>query len=150
MTATQTATHSQQAPQRRAPLTALLGLLTLIAAAAIFAGAYLVSHHSAPKAPAAKVVAAKITPGPDAKTLSKDFNTKIGGLIKPVVHKKAKPKPKPASTSSSDDASSSESSTPAYVPPASTYTPPAVTPTPAPSTTHKSKAPSGGGVITIG
>jgi hypothetical protein len=170
-----TAHSIQTQPSRRvAPKAAALALGFIIAAAAAFAVAYLLSHGSTPAAPPVKVVNATIKPGPDTATLKKAFATTVRPLAKPpVVHKpKAKPKPKPTAPAPSTDSSSASPYTPPAAstdtPPAtSTYTPPAAstdtppasstdTPPAAPKKTApaksspKKQAPEGGGVITIG
>jgi outer membrane biosynthesis protein TonB len=148
------AANSSQTPQpgsRRTLKTAGMVLLSVIAAVGAFALAFLISHHGAPKPAPAKVVNATIKPGPHAATLKKAF---VSASIKPLIKPKPKPKPKTTTTTATptpvEPAASEEPAAPVESEPAPTYTPPAA-PAPTPTKTPaKKKAPSGGGVITIG
>jgi hypothetical protein len=154
-----TATELQ--PQTQRLRDARLIVLMVLVAVILFAGAFLVTHHGAKAAPAARVVAAKPAPKPNASQLKAAFEPKLGSLAKPVVHKKPKPAAhsKPKSAASTAPAPTPVDTTPAYTAPAYTapaytapaYTPPpAATPTPKPAAPKTSTTPHGSEVVTVG
>jgi hypothetical protein len=163
-------TATEIKPQTQRLRDARLVVLMVLVAVILFAGAFLVTHHGGKPAPAAKVVAAKPAPKPNASELKAAFEPKFGSLAKPVakpvVHKKPKPaaRSKPKSAASTAPAPAPVYTAPAYTAPVYTapaytapaYTAPAYTPPPAPTPAPKrappktSTTPHGSEVVTVG
>jgi hypothetical protein len=158
-------TATEIKPQTQRLRDARLVVLMVLVAVILFAGAFLVTHHGAKAAPAARVVAAKPAPNPNASQLKAAVEPKFGSLAKPVakpvVHKKPKPaaRSKPKSAASTAPAPAPVYTAPAYTAPVYTapaYTAPAYTPPPAPTPAPKrappktSTTPHGSEVVTVG